>query len=413
MPAPTCSSYKGGRSNGTGVEIKLLSLSDRPVGPALASLGALGFEAAPLVPTPTALSKKILDATAPLRDLLRKCGVHDYATQGQGQGNRVTMAAFFVGASGLQQTTASLYRPSTKHGDPRIWFSGLPSYAEPGNLLLLVPRGQVLYLINASLATPIESLALLVPPTAERTPNAERQLLSELRRIRAAGWVRADQSGPSAVGMALEKALGISPNSSLGPDYMNQIELKAQRLSSAKSRVTLFGAAPTWDLGPLKSSKALLHAFGYLREGKRRLYCTLGPKPNPQGLFLQSDNSEDAIWLMKAGTGKDARGAVWPSGAIRTALMQKHQRTAWVDARVRMEPDGREAFLFETVRFSSQPLDHLLVPLIAAGTITLDLTIKETATGGAKDHGYLFKTHKANLPALFGKLAAPVLLESA
>ena len=79
-----------------------------------------------------------MDATAPVRDLLREQNIHDYTTQLQGPENKVLIQTFFVNQNNCDETSASLYRPVTKKGDPRIWFHNLKKYCNPCNLLALV-----------------------------------------------------------------------------------------------------------------------------------------------------------------------------------------------------------------------------------------------------------------------------------
>src|SRR5258706_13573548 len=76
-------------------------------------------------PTQTGLEKSIMDATGPVRLFLKENGIHDYEYQKQGPNNKVLIKSFFIETATLVQSSASLYRPKTKKGDPRIWFKGL------------------------------------------------------------------------------------------------------------------------------------------------------------------------------------------------------------------------------------------------------------------------------------------------
>ena len=78
-----------------------------------------------------------MDATAPIRQLLFDAQVHDYEAQEQGPSNKVLIPAHFVNYSDVTDSVASLYRPVTKKGDPRIWFSNLRKYCSPCNLLAI------------------------------------------------------------------------------------------------------------------------------------------------------------------------------------------------------------------------------------------------------------------------------------
>lgn len=78
-----------------------------------------------------------MDAIGPVRDLLKDEGIHDYEAQEQGTSSKVMWPSYFVASDGLIETEASLYRPTTKKGDPRIWFKNLRKYCRPKNLLQL------------------------------------------------------------------------------------------------------------------------------------------------------------------------------------------------------------------------------------------------------------------------------------
>ena len=79
-----------------------------------------------------------MDATAPVRQLLYDAQIHDYELQGQGPANKVMVPAYFVNYSSVTESAASLYRPLTKKGDPRIWFANYVSIVNPATYLLLL-----------------------------------------------------------------------------------------------------------------------------------------------------------------------------------------------------------------------------------------------------------------------------------
>ncbi|MES2304971.1 MAG: hypothetical protein V4558_05665 [Gemmatimonadota bacterium] len=92
----------------------------------------------------------MLDAPHSLREFLSDQAVHDYGRQGKGPDSKITTTAWFVGSAELSRTVATLYRPNSGDGDPRIWFKSLPNYAKAGNVLsVLVVRGD-LVVVNAS-----------------------------------------------------------------------------------------------------------------------------------------------------------------------------------------------------------------------------------------------------------------------
>lgn len=118
----------------------MIAMADVSLDLFLPVFATTGVPVAFLVPTPTGYEKSIMDATAPVRQLLKDAGLHDYAIQGQGPVNKVQIKSYFVSDDELIETKASLYRPQTKQGDPRIWFSDLRKYCCPCNLLAVIVK---------------------------------------------------------------------------------------------------------------------------------------------------------------------------------------------------------------------------------------------------------------------------------
>lgn len=123
----------------------MLAMSDTPIAQFIPYFAKASVPVAFLVPTPTGYEKSIMDATAPIRQLLFDAQVHDYEAQEQGPSNKVLIPAHFVNYSDVTDSVASLYRPVTKKGDPRIWFSNLRKYCSPCNLLAIVVINKELY----------------------------------------------------------------------------------------------------------------------------------------------------------------------------------------------------------------------------------------------------------------------------
>ena len=74
----------------------MLSMTDTPLETVIPYFAETNTSVAFLVPTPTGYEKSIMDATKPLRALLKFAKVHDYETQGQGQENKVVIESHFV-----------------------------------------------------------------------------------------------------------------------------------------------------------------------------------------------------------------------------------------------------------------------------------------------------------------------------
>lgn len=422
-----------------------------------------GVDCSLLVPTATGLRKSILDATDSVRAWLREQGVHDYASQQQGPDAKASIEAVLFSRDEVIPTTASLYRPATKEGDPRIWFGGLARHAEPTDLLAICAAGSKLLVVNASQSdlaallgdrrspfwaewqsadpsrtveppmTSAEALEiidratsspappggnhLVSGPTAAVTPGNRRltadaiELLAMLRLVGERGYVPTQRPGDTGVGYTLETLLGIKCNSSKAPDYKG-IEIKAGRSGShEKGRTTILSQVPDWKMSRLKGSGEILRERGRFNVQKNRVQLfheMSATKPNSYGLFLELEGELLLHQSWKDGATK-IRDATWQLETLFARLAQKHGQTFWVKADSRGR-GSEEEFHYATARYTSGVSEAKLPMLIEAGVISLDYTIKETSTGGAKDQGYLFKIRQADLPLLF---KSPVTFELA
>lgn len=360
-----------------------------------------GVEFSVFEPTITGLKKSILDATRPVRSHFESENFHLFETQGQGKDHKVKRKAHFVADGGILSTEVSLYRPVTKKGDPRMWFKGLPSFAEPTNQIAIVIFEGELYLFNLSqivlfASDPASAPLQFLERYVQSKNGVANGLLLRLKEI-AKKPIRAVVSGDTAVGMAVEHALGIVANSSQQPDY-NGIELKAGR--GNKNRTTLFAQVPDWGVSRLKSSAYILDEYGYQRGDDFKLYCTISTqRTNSQGLKFFYDESADQL-IEKDRNGKEV--AVWPGSLLRDRLLKKHAETFWIEA-TSITVDGVEHFLLKSVTHTKRPLVSQLLPLIESGVITMDHLIKRK--GGNKpsvtEKGPLFKINKRDLSFLF------------
>jgi hypothetical protein len=358
-----------------------------------------GIDFVTFEPTPTGLKKSILDATHPIRNLFRNAGFHDYDSQCQGPEHKVMKTVLFIGKDDCINSLMSLYRPVTKQGDPRMWFRGLGNFSKGGDQVALIFADEQLVLINLSTRLLAEGCNELTKlrDIFSNTDNVAVELLNKLKNLAKGGLIKASLKGSTAIGMAIEDALGIPPNSSKLPDYKG-IELKAGR--GGGNRTTLFAQVADWKISPLKSSAAILDAFGYQREVDFKLYCTISAKkPNSQGLQFAYDEKNDQLIEHHNEQGDVA---FWPADLLRGRLLEKHKETFWIDAES-IEIDGYEHFKLRLVTHTKNPMVNQLMPLISEGTITMDHLIKRK--GGDKprvsEKGPLFKMNKKDLSLLF------------
>lgn len=385
----------------------MLSKSDFPIEDALGFFTGAGIEAAFFVPTETAMRKSIIDAHDSLRGFLKREHIHDFEQQLQGTDAKAVIDAQFVTASDVLPCRVSLYRPTTKSGDPRFWIYGLSGWADANNLVATFIADGVLTFCTLSdprvwahrndADSPLHQILERV---SKQSPM-EAELLDLINSIARQGFVRSLRTGDTGIGFTLESLLGIDANSSKSPDYKG-IELKAARSfrkGKGRNRVTLFSQVPDWSSSRVGTALELVETFGYLdSSGRQSLYCTTSNRPNPQSLYLVVED-DGSVKCMSA---KAATEVVrWDLTSLEHRLAEKHASTFWVKADVAASPSGDEYFHFRQVIHSRRPILANLGPLIQSGRVTMDFTVHVKENGRTRDHGYLFKIDPQNLDLLF------------
>ncbi len=375
----------------------------------LACINRAGKESSLLFITGTILEKSIADATEPLRLLFRKYSVHNYDAQGQGPENKRLLDARIHVGGRMIGTSASVYRPKTKAGDPRIWFYNFRSYTRANDVCAVFIHGCIVHVVNLTTSKLAHDVGrgFATPETAFFTELARgasavaHELLEKLQAIASRGLVEAVCSGDTAVGRSLEAALGVRINSSKEPDYLG-IELKSGRagITSRENRANLFACVPDWNLSRCKSSKQILDEFGYPRGEQFKLYCTVSAKAeNSQGLIFDIQTAER--WLRERCVKAPTREvAVWRLERLEHALSAKHRETFWIKADSVWRGD-KEFFRLKSITHTRDPNVPQLERMLLDGTVTMDHLIKRKANGGASEKGPLFKIIRSRIPELF------------
>jgi hypothetical protein len=357
-------------------------------------------------PTVTGLGKSIMDATGSVRSFLKDKNIHDYEVQNQGQDSKVLINSYLITSDGLVNSSASLYRPNTKKGDPRIWFKGLGAYSKANDILGIISYENDLYVVNVtqldfeSLINGLGNNPLkeLVNEINSLSREVADELLILLREISLRGAIPAMLQADTAIGRTLETLLGININSSKQPDYKG-IELKAFR-DKRGNRKNLFAQVPDWSASKFKSSSEILNEFGYQRGDDFKLYCTVSAiVRNSQGLKLKLDT--DVRQLIE-NSDKSTIGdfVVWGLETLHKRLLEKHNETFWVATDTLMI-DNKEHFIYKSVEHTKKPILSQFDILLEQGIITLDHLIKRTVIGKVVEKGPLFKIKPNALNLLF------------
>jgi MvaI/BcnI restriction endonuclease family len=363
-------------------------------------------EATLIEPTETGLIKSIMDATGPVRNYFKSKSIHNFEIQKQGQENKIQVPAELVFPGKTITSLASLYRPITKKGDPRIWFKGLGNYAKPNDILGIIWFNGMLYVVNitqvdiekllsAAVANPLQELVKAV----KQTSNAiAEELLFKLRKIAEKGFVPALLNADTAIGRTLEFLLDIPINSSKKPDYKG-IELKSFR-DKRSNRKNLFTKVPDWDISKFNKSDDILNHFGYRRDGVFRLYCTVSCLVrNSRGLILKVDNHANNL-IENSDKKEIGDFAAWRLEKLQQSLLTKHNETFWVAADSKII-DGKEYFHFKKAEHTKKPIVSQFGILLEQGIITLDHLIKKNPKGGVTEKGPSFKLKPNALDLLF------------
>jgi len=388
----------------------MISLSNIDVVDILRKFSNVGIDCVFLVPTKTGLDKSILDATESVRTFFKENNIHDYLNQLQGPNHKIVLNSLMISRREIIEIKTSLYRPETKNGDPRIWFSRLKDYADPHDLLALINNKNNLIIINCSKN---DMDHLLFDQNSVFWKNYQKihehispianELLILLKDISSKGFIKTHRSGDTGVGYTLETLLGIKANSSKSPDYKG-IEIKAGRSNShITGRTTIFSQVPNWSISHLKSSLQLLNERGRFNELKKRkqLYHELvTTKINSYGLSLKLEENKNNLNQIFTENQIETIDVTWTFPKLLDRINEKHKQTFWVKAITDMKGSD-EKFHYVSARYTSGVNPNKLPLLIETGVVSLDYTIKETKNGGAKDQGYLFKIRQKDLSLLF------------
>jgi len=366
-------------------------------------------------PTATGLGKSIMDATMSVRTYLREQDIHDYDSQQAGPDYKVVIEnTFLITAGTYQHSRTSMYRPRAKGkgGDPRIWFKGLPSYANANDMLAITFLNNSFYIINIT-QQPVEQLLAseIITPLKElgeeflkQNNSISEELLGKIQVIANNGPLQAIKNGDTAIGHALETALGIEQNSSKQPDYKG-IELKSYRSksrASQESRKNLFAQVPNWDISKFKSSREILDNFGYQRGEDFKLYCTVSTQvANSQGLILKLDSNTEQL-AENSSDREIGDFVVWLMSDLKNRLLEKHNETFWIGAES-SNIGGIEHFQYKKILHTRKPLPSAFELLVEQGQITVDHLIKRNSKGRVSEKGPLFKINGSALGMLFPK----------
>lgn len=357
----------------------------------------------------TSLDKGYFDAIAPMRTFFVEEGIHDYSIQGQGQLNKEHRKAFLLTSTLEIPANATLYRPTTKKGDPRIWFSCLHKYAKPDDVFALFHIGSTLYIINMTQTdvtacyNAIESNPIkeILSSLHSKSVEVSEELLSKFIELYDNGhWYESEVQSDTGIGRAVETLLGIEMNSSKDADYKG-IELKSKRLQRSSGKNGLFSQTPDWEASKYKSGKEIVERYGYINKesGKKTLQVTVqANRPNAQSLVLDITRNDEILEMLERADNVTKQHIVeWQLMTLHERLRTKHKETFWVSVDNQMF-DGREHFRYSYIEHTRNPNIAEFDNLIMQQFISLELLLSRPSGRGDT---WNFKIKDKAMPLLF------------
>ncbi|UPT76684.1 MvaI/BcnI family restriction endonuclease [Sulfurovum sp. XGS-02] len=353
--------------------------------------------------TPTMLNKSIIDASHPLRLLLKENLGIDYSTMEQGAKNGLKEEVELLVNGEIQTRSISYYRPKTKKGDPRFWISRLHNEVKPFDMLLLTVWEGRLYALP--LVGDIELFATVLKKIfyvdTKTLPSAVLEVQDMIKGLYRRGWIKTLRAGDTGVGYTFETENNIKENSSKEPDHKG-VEIKCSRLGTSTLQ-TLFSRTPNYSDLPNKR-KDLVVNYGYWDSEKSRyaLYMTIKVnEENSKGWKLEFDYEQERIYVVKNGE----KVVFYEYSALQDALAQKHKRTVFIKAQSqnrKKKNDTNEEFLYESAFYCEDSSFINFIALMEEGKVSLDFAIHHSPeTGKTRDHGFLWRISKEFIPLLF------------
>ena len=357
--------------------------------------------------TKTGLKKSIMDATTPMRAFFLEKHIHDFSLQMQGTLNKVLIDTWILNECQEYHTQTSFYRPETKKGDPRIWIYKLTNHTQADDIHVIFCIEKTLFTINIT-KIDIEKCynSILDNPIKEHINTlyslssiVSDELLGKFRSF-SNTWIKSEVNADTGIGRTIESMLGITMNSSKAPDYKG-IEIKSNRDKRSSKKNILFTQTPDWNISTYKSGRDIVNKYGYLRDMKKTLQCTVTcDKPNPQSLGLNVNLFVDLLELQsleESTKHKLEDVAAWNLINLHNRILTKHHETFWIGVDNQMRNDG-EYFRYTQIEHTKNPAVNQFDLLLERSLITVDLLLCRPSGRGDT---YSFKIKAKGMPILF------------
>lgn len=366
--------------------------------------------------TRTMLDKSIIDANSEIVNLLKKYDILNYDELVDGL--KIYRNSLISLANEVREVKTSFYRPKAKPkkpGDPRFWPSKLGGLLAVDTMMYITVQDSSLVIIPLVESACENNLLEDIFGKLEDYTDSYNEILVELASIQDK-WIKSCspyKRHHKDVGDTLEEYFQIPVNNSGKADYKEEIEFKSKRRKS-KTKDTLFSQVPDWELSTIKSAKSMILTYGYNsrhknRQGYKDLYVSVTTKPNPQGLYLETDDVSMLLRQFYTGDDKNSMKpidpCVWEYEILKSRLYEKHPKTMWVVADEEVI-NGEIHFRYNSVEFTERPIFSQFISLIDQNIICYDWRGSREIDGkGREDKGHAFRLNSAkNRKLLFGEV---------
>lgn len=216
-------------------------------------------------------------------------------------------------------------------------------------------------------------------------------LFTKLQDLHAYGPLQVSGEASGRFGLAIEKALGIPPNSKKSPDFMG-IELKTKRSGGLQ---TLFSRIPSRYV-EYEDKQRLFERYCYFSEGKKRyqLYTSFNNTPDKHGFRLSA--AYDAVKVLR-----DRKIVLeYDTEYLEATLLSKLSSAAFLSVSW-IGRKGNEACTIDSATYCKWPSIIRFLRLIEEGDVFLDFTMSKKNKGRVTDHGFLWRIRPNSLDTLY------------
>jgi len=234
--------------------------------------------------------------------------------------------------------------------------------------------------------------------------------IEKFKRVKELGFVKSHRIHDTGIGKTFEDLMGIRENNDLLRDFMDTIELKAQR-NYTGSKLTLFTKSPD---SPKSANTLIREKFGYPDEkvpDKNIIHSSLFHtrwvqiKDTRYQMKLLIESGRLFLKVMNTDTNKIEEPQIfWELETLKKIFDVKCDLIAYIFTKTKKE-NGIEYFKYEKAILLRGLGSDKFIELIENGKIMFDLRIGIFRSGSKKgkthDHGSAFRISKRDFKELF------------